>query len=209
LYRYISTNPPRTPKPLANPYGLSPPMQTLCSTPLQAAAAVSVPLDLGISSEALNVGFSRLYQRHLLRRMKKSIARKFDQYTAAFDWHKSMAAKTFAEFDDLVTAPLHGFEGKDDYYKSCSATAFLSGIERPTLIVNSLDDPFMSPELIPDPDQLSDCVTLELSEAGGHVGFVEGGTPLRPKFYLPGRVMAFLQESIDDAESSQPVMPGL
>ncbi len=179
------------------------------TTPLQAAAAVSVPLDLSISADALNIGFSKVYQRYLLKRMKQSIARKFDQYTAAFDWHKSMAAKTFAEFDDLVTAPLHGFEGKDDYYGSCSSTAFLSGIERPTLIVNSLDDPFMSPEAIPDASLLSECVTLELSEAGGHVGFVEGGTPLRPKFYLPKRVMAFLQESIEDAERSQPVMPGL
>ena len=67
----------------------------------------------------------------------------------------------------------------------------------------------MTPEVIPDPSLLSDCVTLELSEAGGHVGFVEGGTPLRPKFYLPKRIMAFLQECIDDSERSQPVMPGL
>jgi predicted alpha/beta-fold hydrolase len=179
------------------------------TTPLQAAAAISVPLDLGISSEALNIGFSKLYQRHLLKRMKKSITRKFDQYTAAFDWHKSMATRTFAEFDDLVTAPLHGFEGKDDYYGSCSSMAFLSSIGRPTLIINSIDDPFMSPEMIPDESLLSDCVTLEISEAGGHVGFIEGGTPFRPKFYLPTRIMGFLQERIEDSDRTQPAMPGL
>lgn len=179
------------------------------ATPLNSAAAVSVPLDLSISADALNIGFSKVYQRYLLKRMKSSIARKFDQYTAAFDWNKSMAAKTFAEFDDLVTAPLHGFEGKDDYYGSCSSAAFLATIERPTLIVNSTDDPFMSPEIIPDPGLLSDYVTLELSEAGGHVGFVEGGTPWRPKFYLPQRIMTYLQENIDNSERSQPRMPGL
>jgi uncharacterized protein len=179
------------------------------STPLLAAAAVSVPLDLGISSEALNRGFSKFYQRHLLKRLKQSINRKFDQYTAAFDWHSSMAAKTFAEFDDLVTAPLHGFEGKDDYYGSCSSAAFLKGIERPTLIVNSTDDPFMTPEMIPDESLLSDSVTLELSDAGGHVGFIEGGTAFRPRFYLPNRIIGYLNECIEDAERSQPAMPGL
>jgi len=179
------------------------------TTPLLAAAAVSVPLDLGISAEALNVGFSKFYQRHLLKRMKNSISRKFDQYTAAFDWHNSMAAKTFAEFDDLVTAPLHGFDGKDDYYGSCSSAAFLQHIERPTLIVNSTDDPFMTPEVIPDEDLISDCVTLELSSAGGHVGFVEGGTPWRPKYYLPRRILGFLQQCIDESERSRPAMPGL
>ena len=179
------------------------------TTPLQAAAAVSVPLDLGISADALNKGFSKVYQRHLLKRMKESVSRKFDQYTAAFDWHESMAAKTFAEFDDLVTAPLHGFDGKDDYYGSCSSAAFLQHIERPTLIVNSTDDPFMTPEVIPDASLISDCVTLELSSAGGHVGFVEGGTPWRPRYYLPGRIIGFLNQCINDSERSQPAMPGL
>ena len=179
------------------------------TTPLMAAAAVSVPLDLGISADALNIGFSKIYQRYLLKRMKASVASKFDQYTAAFDWHKSMATKTFADFDDLVTAPLHGFNGKDDYYGSCSSMTFLKDIDRPTLIVNSTDDPFMSPEMIPDESLLSDCVTLELSSAGGHVGFIEGGTPFRPKYYLPTRIIGFLEECIDDSERSQTVMPGL
>jgi len=179
------------------------------TTPLLAAAAVSVPLDLAISASALNSGFSKVYQRYLLKRMKDSVALKFDQYTAAFDWHKSMATKTFAEFDDLVTAPLHGFDGKDDYYGSCSSVAFLDRIERPTLIVNSTDDPFMSPEMIPDENLLSDSVTLELSDSGGHVGFIEGGTPFKPTYYLPKRIIGFLEECIEDVERSQPVMPGL
>lgn len=179
------------------------------STPLQAAAAVSVPMNLGACSDALNKGFSKIYQRYLLKRMKQSVERKFDQYTAAFDWHRTMAAKTFAEFDDAVTAPLHGFAGKDDYYRSCSSMSFLERIERPTLIVNSLDDPFMTADVIPPEALLSDSVILEVSEAGGHVGFIEGGNPFRPKYYLPKRIIGFLDASIRVSEQSPPVMPGL
>ncbi len=104
-----------------------------------------------------------------------------------------MEAKTFADFDDAVTAPLHGFAGKDDYYDKCSSLHFLKHIERPTLIVNALDDPFMTPDVIPEAGMLSDQVTLEVSEHGGHVGFIEGGTPWRPRFYLPQRLISFLE----------------
>lgn len=161
-------------------------------TPLAAATAVCAPLNLHESSKALNIGFSRVYQRHLLKRMKKSVARKFDRHTAAFDWDRAMNARTFAEFDDAVTAPLHGFSGKQDYYDRSSSMQFLHRIERPTLIINSLDDPFMTPAVIPDADALSDAVTLEVSDHGGHVGFIDGGTPLRPTFYLPDRIIEFL-----------------
>jgi predicted alpha/beta-fold hydrolase len=163
-------------------------------TPLTAAAAVCVPLDLFKCSEALNRGFSRFYQWYLLKSMKESVRRKFDQYTAAFDWDRTMKARTFADFDDAVTAPLHGFQGMADYYNRCSSNQFLKNIARPTLIVNALDDPFMTPDVIPQSDSLSDSVTLEVSERGGHVGFVQGGTPWRPQFFLPPRIVSFLKE---------------
>ncbi len=162
-------------------------------TPLAAAAAVCVPLDLHVCAKSLNTGFSKRYQSYLLKRMKNSVTEKFDRHTAAFDWDRAMNAKTFGEFDDFVTAPLHGFDGMKDYYDRCSATHFLHRIERPTLIINALDDPFMSPEVLPDPENLSDDVTLEVAENGGHVGFVDGGTPWRPTFYLPGRIIEFLE----------------
>jgi hypothetical protein len=161
--------------------------------PLKGAAAVCVPLDLHACAEALNSGISKGYQRYLLKRMKRSVARKFNPHTAAFDWQRAMRAGTFAEFDDAVTAPLHGFANKDDYYDKCSSVHYLRNIERPTLIVNALDDPFMTPDVIPDPERLSDSVTLEVSECGGHVGFIEGGTPWRPRFYLPERLIRFLE----------------
>jgi hypothetical protein len=162
-------------------------------TPLAAATAVCAPLDLHVCANALNIGFSKSYQYYLLKRMKRSVTQKFSRHTSAFDWRKAMNARTFAEFDDLVTAPLHGFAGMQDYYDRCSATHFLGSIERPTLIINALDDPFMSPAVLPDAGSLPVNVTLEVSKNGGHVGFVSGGTPWHPKFYLPGRIIEFLE----------------
>jgi hypothetical protein len=84
----------------------------------------------------------------------------------------------------------------NDYYDKCSSAQFLIDIARPTLIVNALDDPFMTPGVIPAEDKLSEHVTLEISAAGGHVGFVEGGTPWRPRYYLPRRMLGFLEEQL-------------
>jgi len=167
--------------------------ESAAETPLSAACAVSVPLDLHECADALDRGFSKIYRRYLLKRMKSAVTRKFDRHTAAFNWERAMNAESFAEFDDAVTAPLHGFQGKQDYYDRCSSVNFLQGIEIPTLIVNALDDPFMTPHVIPTADRLSADVTLEVAETGGHVGFIDGGTPWRPTFYLPARILQFLE----------------
>lgn len=163
------------------------------ATPLKAAVAICAPLDLHQCANALNKRFSRFYQHYLIKRMKISLRRKFNRDTAAFDWQRAMQAKTFAEFDDAVTAPLHGFRNMQDYYGRCSSGQFLKDIRCPTLIINSLDDPFMTPAVVPPADRLSDHVTIELAESGGHVGFIEGGTPWRPRFYLPPRILGFLE----------------
>ncbi|HEX2139299.1 MAG TPA: hydrolase, partial [Woeseiaceae bacterium] len=165
-------------------------------TPLTAAVAVSVPLNLHAASLALSKGFSKFYQHYLLTRMKRSVRRKFDPFTAAFDWERAMKARTFAEFDDAVTAPLHGFADKNDYYDRCSAMRYLDGIARPSLIINALDDPFMTPDVIPAEDSLSEFVTVEVSEQGGHVGFIHGGTPWRPQYYIPQRIIEFLEPQL-------------
>ena len=179
------------------------------STPLDGAVAVCVPLDLHDSAAALSQGFSNVYQYHLVKKMKNAIRRKFDEYTAAFDWRRTMAAKTFAEFDDAVTAPLHGFSGKDEYYDKCSSIRFLGDIRIPTLIINSLDDPFMSPAALPTPEQMSDSVTLELSKHGGHIGFIDGGSPWKPTYYLPNRIIAHLEETLADSGRHGRSLPGL
>lgn len=179
------------------------------STPLDAAVGVCVPLNLHDSAAALSRGFSKVYQHYLLKRMKNAVRRKFDQYTAAFDWHRAMAATNFADFDDAVTAPLHGFSGKDEYYDRCSSVTFLKDIRRPTLIINALDDPFMSPEAIPAADVLGDDVELEIADAGGHIGFVSGGPPWRPSYYLPGRIIEFLDASIGESGRYGRPLPGM
>lgn len=170
--------------------------ETAAASPLRAGVAVCVPLDLHKCAQALDNGFSRFYQRYLLKSMKAAVARKFNRDTAAFDWDRAMNARTFAEFDDAVTAPLHGFAGMADYYDRCSSRRFLRDIKVATLIVNAVDDPFMTPDIIPGEDELSENVLLEVSDTGGHVGFVEGGTPWRPKYYLPRRVISFLSEQL-------------
>jgi len=179
------------------------------STPLDAAVAICVPLSLHDSADALSTGFSKIYQYHLVKRMKKAVRRKFDQYTAAFDWQRAMNASSFAEFDDAVTAPLHGFSGKDEYYDRCSSMDFLADIRRPTLIINALDDPFMTPAAIPDKEKLSEDVQVEISGAGGHVGFVSGGLPWRPEYYLPPRIIGFLDSCILDSTQDGRPLPGM
>ena len=179
------------------------------ATPLDGAVAACVPLDLHDSAEALSSGFSKVYQYHLVKKMKNAIRRKFNEYTAAFDWHRTMVATTFAEFDDAVTAPLHGFSGKDEYYDKCSSRHFLAGIGVPTLIINALDDPFMTPAALPGPEQLSPSTTLELSASGGHIGFIDGGTPWKPHYYLPGRIVGFLEKAISHSGEHGRAIPGL
>lgn len=179
------------------------------STPLDAAVAVSAPLNLHDSAEELSKGFSIVYQRYLIEKMKKAIRRKFNQYTAAFDWYRAMGATTFAEFDDAVTAPLHGFSGKDEYYDRCSSIHFLGNIRVPTLIINALDDPFMSPRSVPAPDALSDMVCFEASAKGGHIGFVDGGAPWRPRYYLPTRIISFLDRFVAASGQHGRPLPGL
>ena len=179
------------------------------SAPVEAAAAICVPLSLQMCADALTTGFSKIYQKHLLKRMKEAVRRKFDRHTAAFDWDRAMNATTFSDFDDAVTAPLHGFSGKDEYYGRCSSIGYLKSIDRPTLILNARDDPFMLPEMLPDAEALAPSVTLEISEHGGHVGFIGGGTPWRPSYYLPSRIVEFLTPFTEPDAADHHALPGM
>lgn len=179
------------------------------STPLDGAVAVSVPLNLHDSAKALSIGFSKIYQHYLVNKMKKAIRRKFDRHTAAFDWRRTMAAKTFAEFDDAVTAPLHGFSGKDEYYDRCSSQSFLADIRIPTLIINALDDPFMTANATKAAANRSESVQLELTSHGGHIGFIDGGSPWNPGYYLPGRIIDFLEQTLTGSGEHGRPLPGM
>lgn len=164
---------------------------------LVAAAAVSVPYDLADSAAAVDSGFSRLYRDRLLRSMKRRLREGIESGRLNRRWTAALDARDFRTFDDRFTAPAHGFRDVDDYYERCSAGRFLRGIRVPTLLVHAADDPLMTPACIPARDDLPAEVALEVSPAGGHVGFVSGGAPWRPESWLEGRIMAFLSGRLE------------
>lgn len=141
---------------------------------LSAAMAISVPFDLADGARALGKGLSRLYQWHLIRHIRTKMKNKFKNKPAPIDMNKIDQWRDFFLFDDKVTAPIHGFNDVDDYYSRSSAKQYLKHIITPTLILHSKDDPFMSEQAIPAEEELSNSITLELTEHGGHVGFVYG-----------------------------------
>ena len=97
-------------------------------------------------------------------------------------------------FDDLFTGPIHGFENADDYYTRSSCKQYLGGILQPCLIVHAKDDPFMSPDIVPTPDELSNSTELAVSHNGGHAGFICGASPLTPRYWLEQRIPAYLEK---------------
>lgn len=163
------------------------------STAVEAAVAVSVPYDLARAAERLERGVSRLYQWELLRRLRASVERKRMRrpLPLAVDVGR---LRTFRAFDEHVTAPLHGFGGADHYYAVASSRRYLRGIRVPTLLLHARDDPFMTEQAIPRPEELSATTTLELSAHGGHVGFVGGAWPWRACYWLEQRIPQFLQD---------------
>lgn len=165
------------------------------SSPLRCAAAVSVPFSLAACADHLEQGFSRRYRRHLVGRLQASYNRKFRDRPSPLAVDVD-ALSTFRQFDDKVTAPLHGFAGVDDYYARCSCAGFLGRVKVPTLIVQSRDDPFMPPSAVPSRQDLSDSTLLELSDHGGHVGFVGGWLPGRPSYYLDERLGRWFRERL-------------
>jgi len=167
------------------------------ASPLQAAVAVSAPMQLALSADRIDRGFSKCYQAYLLRDLRRTLREKYRRFDMesliGLPEAKVETLKTFRAFDDAYTAPIHGFASADDYYRRCSAQQYLQDIAVPTLILHALDDPFMPPEVLPDPKTLPHNVTLETSTHGGHVGFV-GGTPLRPSYWLEERIIRFFRQ---------------
>ncbi|MEE4380109.1 MAG: hydrolase [Candidatus Competibacteraceae bacterium] len=164
------------------------------TTAPQVAVAVSVPFLLDGAARRLKKGVSRLYQQHLLRQLRANYRRKQRAGIPIPMPLREMAElRDFYAFDDRVTAPLHGYQGVEDYYARASCRRYLSEIRTPTLIVQSADDPFMLPSVLPSSDELAESVTLELSRTGGHVGFVTGAWPWRACYWLEQRIPTFLE----------------
>lgn len=153
---------------------------------LDAAAAISSPLDLAASGQSIDQGLNRwLYARHFLRTMVKKARAKHAQYPRLFDLAAVERATTLRGFDNAFTAPLHGFADVDDYWKRASAKPVLPSVAIPALIVNACNDPFVPAGSLPTEKQVGSHVSIWRPMLGGHVGFPSAGsTPDRTRLTL-------------------------
>ena len=165
---------------------------------LQKAVAVSAPMELAICAERMERGFSQLYQYHLLRQLKHDLLQKYREHNMqqiiGLTQTQVKKLKTFREFDDAYTAPVHGFKDATEYYRTCSARRYLSEITTPTFIIHAADDPFMTDAVLPAQNELSSSTKLSVLPNGGHVGFI-GGSPLRPHYWLEEAIVSFFQNN--------------
>ena len=145
---------------------------------VDAVASVCAPLDLAAGGEAIGRGFNRLvYTRMFLSTMKPKALAKLAQFPGLFDRDRLMAARDLYDFDDVFTAPLHGFRNTDDYWARGSSKPLLGAIRVPALVVNARNDPFIPARSLPGPGEVGPHVTLWQPAHGGHVGFPLGLPP--------------------------------
>jgi uncharacterized protein len=177
-------------------------------TALSAAVAVCAPFQLKPCAHRLRTGFSRVYQGRLLAELKRMISLKHQHIAMEIDLAQVVRARDFFEFDTAATAQLNGFKDAEDYYARAACGQYLGGIARTTLIVHAKDDPFMTPEIVPDASHLAAPVTLELCEYGGHVGFVGMGPGYTLDFWLERRIPEFLEEQREKTRTGPPPSRG-
>ena len=145
---------------------------------VSAVAAVSSPIDLAAGGWAIGHGFNRLvYTRMFLKTMKPKALKKLVQHPGLFDRQAMLAARDLYEFDNIFTAPLHGFKNTEDYWNRASAKPHLPTIRIPALVVNARNDPFVPAWCLPSQNEVGRCVTLWQPAHGGHVGFPYGSVP--------------------------------
>lgn len=161
---------------------------------LAAAAAISAPVDLMAAGDALGRGFNLVYTRAFLATLRPKAEEKLARFPGLFDGEAMRRARTLREFDDAVTAPLHGFRDTDDYWTRASAKPVLRRIRVPTLLLNARNDPFLPAAALPGPSEVSGAVRLEFPEQGGHAAFVSAPFP-GDIDWMPRRVAAFFEEA--------------
>ncbi|KTD09088.1 alpha/beta hydrolase [Legionella gratiana] len=164
---------------------------------IDAAVAVSVPFQLHNVVQKINKGFSRIYQAHLLKRLRHLFLQKLNviNHQLPLSTQTLASIKTLYDFDKQITAPLNGFPSVKEYYRKSSSKQYLISITTPTLIIHSLDDPFMTPDVIPKPHELSPDILLELSQYGGHVGFIAQNS----RYWLEQRIPYFLKDYLNSS----------
>jgi uncharacterized protein len=166
---------------------------------LRAAVAVSVPYDLARSARHISRGFARVYERSFLRSLRAKVAAKRARFPDLADDATLAALRSIWDFDDAVTAPVHGFRDAADYYARSSALRWLAGVRVPTLLLSATDDPFLPPEVLDEvraAARANPSLHVEFTAHGGHVGFVGGRAPWRPRYYAESRTFEFVGEAL-------------
>jgi uncharacterized protein len=161
-------------------------------TVVSAAATLSVPYDLGAGSDLLETtAAGRFYVRSFLKTLKRKVAR--PDIAQKIDAPRVLETRTFRAFDDLATAPIHGFAGADDYYRRSSSIHYVGAITTPVLALNAEDDPFLPRNVLPRVKAAaSDFVDFRTTPTGGHVGFIGGGAPWRCVYWAEELVVQWL-----------------
>jgi len=169
-------------------------------SPLQAAVSVSAPMQLDVCASKMDRGFSKVYQYHLMRSLVPALLKKYQYHDMStligINTKEVKKLKNFWKYDDVYTAPIHGFASAHDYYEKSSSKQYLKYITTPTMIIHSVDDPFMTPAILPQKSELSKSIHMEVSPHGGHVGFVSG-TLFKPKYWLEEKIVSYFQQSIN------------
>lgn len=173
---------------------------------LTAAAAVSTPYDLQGCARTIDRGsrVNAIYRRAFLRTLKSKSLIKAERFPNTVDPARIRAARTVEQFDDAVTAPVHGFKNATDYYQRSSSGPHLHQIRRPTLLLSSMDDPIIPPaSSIPPKADTMPLLTVVRTEAGGHCGFV-GGSLLRPVYWAEAEVARYFDAILEEKNSASP-----
>jgi predicted alpha/beta-fold hydrolase len=174
------------------------------SSRIKAAAAVSVPYDLEKSSRYIDRGFSKVYQWNFLRSLRRKAIEKLERFPDLVPRESLASATTMFAFDDCFTAPVHGFRNATDYYARSSSINWLDKISINTLLLSSVDDPFLPPQVLERVRELASRnphLHVDFPPRGGHVGFVGGSSPFSPAYYLEQRVSGFLAHQLELSSS--------
>jgi len=158
---------------------------------IDAAAALCPPHDLRASAYALAQGVNRLYTRNFLRSLIPAALARLERFPGLYDAKRVVASQSLIDFDEVVTAPLHGFAGAEDYWRRSSCGPFFASIRLPTLVVNALNDPFVPASSLRPLQSCSRELRLSYPAEGGHVGFPVGQT-LGRLDYLPRTITHWL-----------------
>ena len=165
------------------------------SNPYLVSSIVCAPLDLASCSKRIGRGFSKVYQKYLVDMLKTATLEKIDlNLLPNVCSHQVLNVTKLWDFDHLVTAPINGFLGAEHYYQEASGKFVLERIERPTLFIHAADDPFLDHENTIPNNALPKHITFEICEKGGHVGFIAGNNPLKPKYWLEQRIPEYLEQ---------------